>query len=321
MKTKTVMNIGIVGPGAMGLLFAGFLSRTNAKVILVDNDPVHAELLSSRGFQWEGMDSDAILKIPATVGLGDPADFDLLILCVKAYDTESASAELARMGYRGPVLTLQNGAGNIELLERNLPDSTIIAGATSEGANLVDDTHVRHAGKGKTEFGVARQGKNGEARAETIVKLMRDAGLDAVLSEDPLSLVWSKVLVNAGINPLTAILRVQNGRLLEIGHARELMNDLVLEGWEVLKRMNINPSYDDPVARVEEVCRLTAANYSSMYQDIMAGRRTEVDFINGAIVREGERLGLPCPVNKAITRLAQSIEQLALKISTDMAGF
>ncbi len=315
------MNIAIVGPGAMGLLFAGYLSRTNAKVVLVDNDPVHASLLNSRGFRWEGMDSDVILKIPATVGLGDPDDFELLILCVKAYDTESASAELACTGYRGPVLTLQNGAGNIEILERNLPDSTIIAGATSEGANLVEDAHVRHAGKGKTEFGVAHQGGSGGAHVEGIVRLMRDAGLDAGLTGDPLSLVWSKVLVNAGINPLTAILRVQNGRLLEIEHARELMRGLVLEGWEVLKRMNIKLSYGDPVARVEEVCRLTAANYSSMYQDIMAGRRTEVDYINGAIVREGEHLGVPCPVNEAVTHLARSIEQLALKISTDMAGF
>jgi 2-dehydropantoate 2-reductase len=137
---------------------------------------------------------------------------------------------------------------------------------------------------------------------------MRSAGLDVELTADPLSLVWSKVVVNAGINPLTAILRVQNGRLLEIDPARKLMSDLVTEGWEVLKRKGITPAYQDPLVRVEEVCRLTASNYSSMCQDIMHGRPTEIDFINGAIEREGRETGVPCPYNDTVTKIVHAIE-------------
>jgi 2-dehydropantoate 2-reductase len=313
------MKIAIVGPGAMGLLFAGYLSRTSADLTLVDIDEAHAALINQNGIRWEGMEADTTVEIPVTVGLKNPGNTDLLILCVKAYDTDTASRELARSGYRGPVLTLQNGAGNIEILARNLPGSSIIAGATSEGANLVGPAHVRHAGRGRTEFGAVHEGKPGLKLLEAIVKLMGDAGLDAGLTDDPQSLVWGKVLVNSGINPLTAILRVQNGRLMEIEPARKLMKELVLEGWGVLRRMDIRPAYADPVARVEEVCGLTAANYSSMYQDILRGR-TEIDFINGAIVREGERLGMRCPINETVTQMVRSMERLALKNPLDSPG-
>ena len=142
----------------------------------------------------------------------------------------------------------------------------------------------------------------------TLVALMRSAGLDAELSADPRSLVWSKVLINAGINPLTAILRVRNGALLESEAARGLMAGLVREGAAVMKRLSMTPAYGDPVARAEEVCRLTAANYSSMYMDIKNGQQTEIDFINGALAREGAANGVPCPLNDAMTLLVHALE-------------
>jgi 2-dehydropantoate 2-reductase len=304
------MQIAIVGPGAMGLLMAGYLHKTDASITLVDHMRERADLFKREGIRWQGKDKDFIFKVPVTVGLPETEGADLVILCVKAYDTDTASRELSLSGYRGPVLTLQNGVGNVETVRQNLPDSPVLAGSTSEGANLVSVNHVRHAGKGKTAFGPVVPGTPDEEFVKGLAKLMKGAGLDIELAEEPQSLVWGKVLVNAGINPLTAILQVQNGILLEIPQARALMGRLVRETWDVMMRKGLKPAYDDPVARVEEVCRLTAANYSSMNQDIKHRRRTEIDFINGAIVREGERLGISCPVNDTAAKIVQALESL-----------
>jgi 2-dehydropantoate 2-reductase len=172
------MNIAIVGPGAMGLLMAGYLRNTDARLVLVDNVHAHAEALNGKGIRWQGIDADVYFNVPVTIGLKNPDDTDLVILCVKAYHTDGASRDLARAGYRGPVLTLQNGIGNAEMLARNLPRSAVIAGATSEGATLVDDRHVRHAGRGKTAFGPVTPGNPGKGFMDSLAGLMRSAGLD-----------------------------------------------------------------------------------------------------------------------------------------------
>ena len=310
------MNITIIGPGAIGLLLAGYLQKTDASVTLVDHLPERAALLNKEGVRWESADNDFHFKVPVTVGLKDPGGTDLAILCVKAYHTDAATRELYEAGYRGPVLTLQNGVGNVETISRNLPGSPLIAGITSEGANLADAGHVRHAGKGKTSFGPIEHGRPGHEFLDTLTSIMRSAGLDVEFSDDPQSLIWSKLLVNAGINALTATFMVRNGQLLEVDPARKLMADLVLEGWEVVRRKKIKPVYEDPVARVEEVCRRTAVNYSSMYMDMKEGRRTEIDFINGAIVREGAALGLSCPRNDMVTNIVRGLELLSGSVKT-----
>lgn len=310
------MNIAIVGPGAIGLLLAGYLQKTGARITLVDELPDRAALLNREGIRWEGAEADFRYTVPVTVGLQNPDGTDLVILCVKAYHTERAALGLARAGYRGPVLTLQNGVGNADLIARCCPSSPVIAGITSEGANLVAGNHVRHAGAGKTSFGPVEYGRPGDRFLEELLTVMKQADLDAELSGDPRSLIWGKVLVNAGINPLTAILSVRNGRILEIEHARSLMADLVREGCEVVRRKGHRMMCDEPVSHVEEVCRLTADNYSSMYSDIKNGRPTEIDFINGAIVREGEALGVPCPRNDTMTKIIHGLEVAATASGT-----
>lgn len=302
------MNIAIVGPGAVGLLLAGYLHRGGAAVTLSDELPERADLINREGIRWEGVDRDSRFTVPVTLGLKDVSGTDLVILCVKAYHTEAASRQVHEAGYRGPIMTLQNGVGNAETITASCPGSAVIAGITSEGANLAAANHVRHAGKGKTVFGPVVPGMPDSGFMKDLVSLMKKAGLDAELSADPQALVWGKVLVNAGINAITAILQVRNGQLLEIESARALMKDLVLEACEVIARKGIVLADGDPVARVEEVCRHTAANYSSMYMDVQHGRRTEIDFINGAIVREGIALGLACPYNDAVTKMVKGLE-------------
>ncbi|MBN1653863.1 MAG: 2-dehydropantoate 2-reductase [Deltaproteobacteria bacterium] len=302
------MNIAIVGPGAIGLLLSGYLHRAGARLSVIDHDPERMEILEKR-IRWQGITGDFSFSVPVALGLQEPEKTDLVIICVKAYDTDSVARQLSAAGYRGAVMTLQNGVDNPEIIRRRLPDSPLIAGITSEGAYLAAVDHVRHAGKGKTAFGRVGADEPKDGFLNEILALFRAAGLDAELSSEPIALIWSKALLNAGINALTAILGVRNGELLRIEPARALMARLVIECWQVLKAKGIAPVYEDPVSRVEEVCRMTAENYSSMYMDIKNRRRTEIDFINAAIVREADRLEIACPYNQAITQLIKALEQ------------
>lgn len=302
------MKIAIIGPGAIGLLLAGYLHKGGADILLVDNRPERAKRLSDEGFIWSLDEEQVTIKAPAVIEIQPSHGIDLAVICVKAYDTEEAARRLAASGYRGAVLTLQNGAGNVETIAKFLPYAPLLAGVTSEGALLVNERQVRRAGKGITSFGPLESGRPDDEYIDRIASVMRKGGMDVEISSDPRSLVWGKVIINAAVNPLTALLDVPNGSLLEIPPARELMAGIVDEAWRVVRAMRCNPPFADPLARVEEVCRLTAENVSSMRADIIKRRRTEIDYINGAIVREGRARGIPCPVNETITQFVRALE-------------
>jgi 2-dehydropantoate 2-reductase len=135
------------------------------------------------------------------------------------------------------------------------------------------------------------------------------AGIPAAPSDDVAGLLWGKLVINVGINPFTGLLQVRNGELLEHEETRELMRMAVDEAVSVAKAASVSLPFPDPLARVQEVARLTGQNKSSMYQDVAAGRRTEIDFICGAVVREGEKHGIPTPVNRALTLLVRSLKR------------
>ncbi|MDY6935035.1 MAG: 2-dehydropantoate 2-reductase [Spirochaetota bacterium] len=302
------MRIAIVGPGAMGLLLSGLLHRAGAIVTIIDYCRERANQLNKNGVRWQGMDDEQILHLKVTVGMEDPLNTDLVILCVKAYQTESAILELVQVNYQGPILTLQNGVGNVETILSHMPDAKIIAGITSEGATLIDIDHVRHAGKGETSFGSVKSDHPEDSFLNKLSKLFNDAGIKTGIASEVDNLIWGKLLINVGINALTAILRIRNGQLLEIQPVRDLMSDLVIEAYSVIEAKGVTLPYPDPVSRVEEVCRMTADNISSMHQDILRGSRTEIDYINQAIYSEGKSLGIPCPLNRTMALLIQGLE-------------
>jgi 2-dehydropantoate 2-reductase len=307
------LNIGIIGPGSIGLLFSGFLLQNDVEITLIDHRKERAEELNKSGIIWEGLDAEKHLKIPVSYSLDKSDNFDMIFISVKAYHTEIVAKELEKIKYEGVILTLQNGVGNVEILKKYLPGAQILAGITSEGANIVRDGHVRHAGRGKTFFGEVEKGRPGTEFLEKFLGYLKNSGLDADIVPDVESLIWSKLIINVGINALTAILKVQNGQLVEISYARKLMGHLVEEAVRCVKEKGLQLPYSDPIDRVEEVCRLTAANYSSMYQDIKFGRKTEIDFINGAIVEAAKDMDIDCPFNQSVTSLIKSLEVLNKK--------
>jgi 2-dehydropantoate 2-reductase len=301
------MKIVIVGPGAMGLMLAARLGMAGAQVSLLDHRAQRAQTINEQGVLLEHSQGRERLAIPAGADPAALAEADLAVICTKAYHTQEVARTLrAHLNPQARALTLQNGAENVETLVDALGPERVLGGITSEGATLLGPGKVRHAGRGVTHIGPAR------GLLDDYTCQVRDfflkAGFETEANEGVQNLIWTKVVINAGINPLTAILDVLNGQLLELAPAREVMAEAVAEAVAVGKALGVRFLHQDMLAAVQQVARRTGANISSMRQDVLSKRRTEVAYINGAVVRQGEQVGLPTPVNRTLTQLVQAKE-------------
>lgn len=301
------MKIAIVGAGAIGTLLAAHLARTKNEIWLLDKYTERTQKICKNGLRIEGL-SRISTKIKASIEPKEIGPCDVIIICVKSYDTEEAIKAAVDLTKEDTyVLTLQNGLGNIQTLNDAVGEDKVIAGVTQQAATLSGVSLVRHTGKGETIIGRVNKKPLGAARV--ILGLLNQAGWNTRTARDINSLIWSKLIINAGINALSAISRLRNGLLLEYPGTRELMRSAVSEAVRVAKKKRIRFSYDDPIQKVESVCKATSGNLSSMLQDVLNRKETEIDFINGAIVRQGKSLGIVMPVNEVLTNLVKTIEQ------------
>ena len=299
------MKFLIAGPGAMGCLFAARLKRAGFEVVLLDYRPERADHISRNGIKVKGIKGEYSVLLPVVT---DKPKFipDVVMICVKANLTRIVSESLDNwLSPDASVLTLQNGLGNIDVLEDVFGTDKVLGGVTSEGATLMDTGSVYHAGQ--TVIG-ARKGSG--VVVQDVVSAFNTAGFDTRAAANITELIWGKLIVNVAINALTAITGLKNGYLTGIEDTHLLMKQVVLEAQEVARAKGIRIPYPDPFSRVNEVCRATADNISSMLQDVLHNKATEVEFINGAIVREGESLGIPTPVNQTLTLLVQTIQKV-----------
>jgi len=300
--------IAIVGPGAIGCLFAAFLAKQKqCEVWILDKNPHRAKKIKDSGISVEGLHKNFKVKINITAKAEDIGSSDLIIICVKSYDTEAAAKSVNPLLHPGSnVLTLQNGFGNIEAIGDIIGRDKVLGGVTSHGATLLADGHIRHAGSGDTVIG-KMDGKLTVAMRQ-IREIFNKSGFTTRLSKDINSLIWSKLIINVGINAQTAITRLHNGRLIELAGTKDILAMAVSEAVRVAKRKRIKLIYDDPIQKVESVCRATSGNISSMLQDVLKKKKTEIDDINGAIIRQAKSFNLPTPANLILTNIVKSIE-------------
>ena len=292
----------IVGAGAMGCLFAARLKRAGFQITVLEKVQETVDRISMEGITVEGISGHCGVKVHAYSGHA-PHQPDLVIICVKSYDTREASETLRPwLNPDAPILTLQNGVGNIEILQELFGKGRVLGGVTAEGATVLAPGKIRHAGQGETIVG------GGKAAGE-IVSVFEKAGFNSRAVEDINPYIWGKLIINVGINALAAITRLNNGRLPELKGTRSIIEEAVSEAVTIIKAKNIGIPYPDPVGRVVDVCKATAGNVASMLQDVLNKKRTEIDSINGAIVREGAALGIPTPVNSTLTSLVQAIQE------------
>jgi len=301
------MEILIIGAGAMGGLF-GALLAPHAAVCLCTTNAEHARAINRDGLALIGLDgTTGRIAIGALTG---PEQYrrqaDLILICTKARATEAAAATARQLlAEDGLVLTLQNGLGNLERIAAVVGSERVAAGITAQAATLLVPGQVRHAGSGPTVLAVAP----GQAdKIAAIAALFNRAGIETRTTSDVDALLWSKLIVNVGINALTALLRVSNGVLARVPECEALMASAVAEAVAVARALHIDLEYERQLDRVRQVCALTSANRSSMLQDILRGAPTEIDVINGAIVAKGREIGIPTPVNLLLTRLVKALE-------------
>jgi 2-dehydropantoate 2-reductase len=295
----------------MGSLFGGMLAESGEEVTLVDVWEEHVRAINEKGLRVRGVSGERTIRVAATTNPGEIGPVDLVLIFVKSYDTEKAAADALPMASgETAFLTLQNGLGNLEKIAEVVGNHRVVVGVTAQGSTLLGPGEIRHAGGGATTIGELNGAKT--SRILRIKEAFNRAGLVTEVSAGILDAVWSKVLVNVGINALTALTGFRNGELLAFPEIRGVMRRAVLEAQEVAEAKGVRIG-GDPVEKVYEVAEATAANRSSMLQDIDRCRRTEIGALNGAIVEMGRRLGIDTPVNEALTAAVLGLESVRMK--------
>ncbi len=307
MTTHPNHHIAIWGVGALGSLFAGYLSAV-AQVTMVGRWPEQIDAVRRNGLTIHHTDGRTTRFSPAITD--DPATLppiDLVIVLVKSHQTAGIAPAIAKvLSPHGVAITLQNGVGNLDALVQAVGAERATQGVTAQGANFVDLGTVRHAGTGLTHIAVLSERA---ALIETCIDLLNQVGIDTHATDAADSLVWGKLAVNAGLNPLTALLDLPNGELLTEPQRQGFMIAAAREVEAVAAAHGIRLPYPDVAAQVQEVARVTGANISSMLQDMRRQVPTEIDAMSGAVVRDGERLGIPTPVNAVLLNLIRTRER------------
>jgi 2-dehydropantoate 2-reductase len=301
------MKITIVGAGAMGSLFGALLAEGGHEVRLLDVWQEHVDAVKKKGLSVEREGKIRSVVLQASTNLREAGKADLVIVFVKSNQTEKA-AETARLVLHkdGWVLTLQNGMGNAEAIATVVPASRILAGTTSHGATMLGPGMIRHAGLGPTVIG-AWTGEE-PAGARKTAECFNRAGIETTVADDVRSVIWNKLLVNVGINAITALTGIRNGQLLDLESTRWISRTAVEEAVAAARKLGVRVR-NDAVSHVFQIAEATAANRSSMGQDVDHKRRTEIGAINGYIVKEAEKLGLPVPVNRTLAGLVETMQE------------
>jgi 2-dehydropantoate 2-reductase len=290
------MDVVVVGAGSLGSLVGGLLAREH-DVTLVGREP-HVGSVSEDGLSVVGTEQ---FRVRPSAQTAIPVSADLALVTVKAYDTAAVATDLADCTLDA-CLSLQNGMGNEERLAAEL-DCPVLAGTCSYGARLREPGTVAFTGRGEIVLGDRNGGQS--AVADDVGAAFRAAGIETTVATDMPTRLWEKLAVNAGINAVTALARVENGALAD-SPADAVAADAARETATVAREQDIDLSDERAVSLVERVVDDTAANHSSMYQDISDGRQTEIDAINGYVAATATAR---VPVNETLAGLVRTWER------------
>jgi len=302
------LKIVIIGAGAMGSVFGAKLSEA-ADTILINTTNSHTDAVIKNGFilleNPEGFKKKIEVKL-VTDYKTITDKFDVAIIFTKSYKTKAASyTAKALLKEDGIVLTLQNGIGNFEIISNIIGEDKTTVGVTSHGATLVSPGYVRHAGIGDTYIA---EKPNKKELVNNLIKVFEKADITVSISENINSIIWGKLIINAGINAIAGILKVPNGIIGANPESSKIMQNTVAEAVKVADALGINLPFKNPFEQVKKVCIHTANNRASMFQDIIKLKKTEIKFINGAIVNYGEKFKIPTPYNRILTEIIEALE-------------
>lgn len=282
----------------MATLFAARLAAAGAQVTLLGSWPAGLAALNSLGARLilpDGREMRAAVR--AVANPEEARDAEMALVLVKTWQTARAARQLTEcLAPQGLALTLQNGLGNREILSAALGAERVALGVTTLGATLLGPGLARSGGEGLLSL-------EAHPRLTGLESLLRAAGFPLKILPDAAALAWGKLVINSAINPLTALLQISNGELLRRRGARAVMAALARETAQVAQACGVRLPFDDPAQAAEQVAKNTAANHSSMFQDLRRGAPTEIDAICGAVVRAAQGKGLTTPVNWVMWQL------------------
>jgi 2-dehydropantoate 2-reductase len=302
------MKIAVVGAGAMGSVYAGLLGSAGHEVWAVDRWREHVDAVRDRGLRVEGASGDRVVPIRATTDPAEAGEADLVILATKAMDVWAA-AEDARplVGTDTLVLSIQNGLGGPDIAARVLGDDRVAVGvAGGFGASVVEPGHVHHHGLELIRLG-ERHGPV-SPRIEEAAEVWRGAGFTVRTFDDVQRLVWEKLVCNVAFSGTCTVLGRTIGEVIDDANAWSVAAGCAAEAFEVGRAAAVHFEFDDPIAYARDFALKIPDAKPSMLLDLEAGRRLEIDFINGAIPRVGREVGVAAPFNDAITALVKALE-------------
>ena len=296
-QASKYVKVQIMGAGALGCLFGYLIQRAGYDVVFVARGKQLKALKG--GLRISGLVEDEV----DVYVVNRPESADITFVTVKAYDTENVARVLANVDC-GIVCSLQNGIGNEETLMKYV--RRVLGGVTTYASNLIDYGHIEFAGEGETFVGEL----SGEISKDVgiVVDVLRSSGINARAVSDIKRRIWLKAVINSAINPITALCRCRNGAIVEVPELWKIAEGIAREGERVMRALGFD-AYGI-VDLVRDVAMRTRNNRSSMLQDMERGKRTEIDFINGAILRTAEELGLDVPLNRIMYLLVKGVERL-----------
>jgi 2-dehydropantoate 2-reductase len=301
-----LLKICIVGCGAVGSVFAAHLARKGeAEVWAYDVRKDHIEAIRNHGLRISGA-ADFTATLNAT---SDPKELprcDYGIVATKAIHTRSAIAQVARaFDQNSAVCSVQNGVGNEEIIAEQV--KYVIRGTTFPAGHPIAPGHIGFDIKGDTWIGPFEPTNTSMSKVKELAGLITRSGMKVIPLQDARGAQWTKLIFNAATNPVGALTLLHHGAATRFGPTGQLFNDLIAEGEAVARVLGIE-LHGDPRALVQKGANAPGKHRASMLQDVLAKRQTEVDFMNGAIVKWGEKNGIPTPLNKAVWELMKGLE-------------
>jgi len=303
------MKICFLGAGALGSSLGGVLTEAGVDVYLIDPWAVHVEAMARDGLRLREGTEERVVKVRAATDCRGIGPADLIVVVVKSYNTRAAIEQAGPIvGDKTIVLSLQNGLGNEDLLAEVVGKARVLGGRTYAGGVLLGPGHVLTGRKGKQTY-IGEMDGTVTDRVRQITQVFTQAGLETLISPNIMEMIWDKLLINSATGALAGITRLPYGELYKLPDLMACGVAAVAEGMAVAQAGGMQLSITDPKAVWFKAAEgLPAAFKPSMLQDVEKGARTEIDFINGAIVREGEKFHIQTPVNRVLVACIKGIE-------------
>lgn len=292
-----------MGAGAVGSYYGAMLARAGHPVVMIAR-PQHVQAIERHGLRLQTAAFDEQVRVAASADASAVQGADLVLFCVKSTDTESAGAQLRpHLAPGALVLTLQNGVDNAERLRVVLPDHEVAAAVVYVATEMAGPGHVRHHGRGELVI-------EPSSRSEGVAQALIAAHVPTEISSNVRGALWAKLILNCAYNAVSAITQLPYGKTVVGDGVQDLMRDVVAECMAVAQGDGVQVA-GDVNAAIRKIAETMPGQFSSTAQDMARGKRTEIDYLNGLIVRRGEALGIATPANRVLWALVKLLEQKA----------